>query len=142
MDYSVDFDLNEIRTCISECSGIDTVEIDDHTLNAELIAVIYEVLSFTNRKTLNEPLKVVCKQLTMLNWVKKYYLSEDMNDSLLTGTPLSISEGDTRIAYQNMAQLDGYGATYGAFGFTVDSMYTILKRYRKLPWLSSEDIDG
>lgn len=144
MPASIDisgFDLTAIKSRINALSGVDTVEMTDASITYVLELVVWKVLSYTNRETLNAALEKVCVELVTLHWLKQYFLSDDMEGALTVGDILSISEGDTRIAYQNRAQIDSSGASYGSFAYSVEDIFTILKRYRRLHWGSSEDSD-
>lgn len=144
MPASIDmtrFDIDAIKNRINALSGVDTIEMTDESVAYVLELVIWKVLSYTNRETLNAALAKVCVELVALNWLKQYFLSDDMEGALTVGDVLSISEGDTRIAYQNRAQVEGSGAAYGSFAYSVEDIFTILKRYRRLHWGASEDED-
>ena len=136
-----DFDLTAIKSRINALSGVDTVEMTDESITYVLELVVWKVLSYTNREALNEALKKVCVELVALNWLKQYFLSEDMESALTVGDILSISEGDTRIAYQNRAQLESDGASYGSYAYAIEDIIVILKRYKRLHWGCYEDAD-
>jgi hypothetical protein len=134
-------DTDAIKTRITFLSGIPAEEIEDDSLDYVLEMVVIEVLAFTNRELLNEPLTKACQDLCALNWVKQWFLSEDAEGNIVYGDILSISEGDTRIGYQNRAQVEGIGASWGSYKFMIENIQTILNRYRRLHWGSARDID-
>lgn len=125
-------------------STFDVAVIDSDTVKYEVRLATYNVLAYTNRGLLNEPLEVVVCELSALNWLKQQFIADDpdsLRDALTVGDVLSISEGDTRIAYQNQAQLDGVGVHYGAFAYKMEQLASIVKRYRRVHWGSAMDVD-
>ena len=154
------FDLDVIKKRITMLSGVEAVIyvdpdepvdpdvvviIDDESLTYVLRLVIRSVLAYTQRERLNPPLMDACVELVALNWLKQYFLSTSENvsaeDALLVGDVLSISEGDTRIAYQNRAQVDGIGASWGSYAYIIENVWFTLKRYRRLHWGTRRDWD-
>ena len=135
------FDIAEIQNAIVELSKIDADEITPTSVADTLLFAIDHVLAYTQREVLNDPLRRVCSRLTVLNWLKRYFAGDDAESALTVGDVLSISEGDTRIAYQNKTQMEGFGVSYGSFMFEAEAMSTILRRYRRIHWGSKDDVD-
>ena len=133
--------FDKIKERIIALSGIGETDIDEGSVMFVAQLVADQVLALTNREKLNDPLARVCIDLAALNWMHQYFLSDDDGEGLLLGGVLSISEGDTRIAYQNRSQIDGEGADYGAYGYLVENAYAVIRRYRRLHWGSSKDED-
>ena len=138
-DYGLTFE--KIKERIASLSGIDETDIDEASVMLVAQLVVDQVLALTNREKLNDPLARACVDLIALNWMRQYFLSDDDGEGLLLGGVLSISEGDTRISYQNRSQIDGAGADYGVYGYLVDNAYAVIRRYRRLHWGTAKDED-